>query len=174
MYPLQVFILKSTQPAPLLFFPTTTFPPNWIKVPQGSYSHGRRQWNFERSEPIYFSMCGWPGINMGDALRKEFVGLNGKDDPVLQGSAGAISCRFLVGPPSPLLRTVGFDFFQSFLGTLRKVVLTRCGRCTNCAVTYLPRGGRFMRGIGPGGVHQLNAANLPMKFPGTLNDTSTA
>jgi len=34
---------------------------------------------------------------MGDALRKEFTGLDGRDDPVLQEAAGAISCRLLVG-----------------------------------------------------------------------------
>lgn len=34
---------------------------------------------------------------MGDALRKVFTGLDGRDDPVLQEATGAISCRLLVG-----------------------------------------------------------------------------
>ena len=33
---------------------------------------------------------------MGDALRKAFKNLDGRDDPVLQDTSGAISCRFLV------------------------------------------------------------------------------
>jgi hypothetical protein len=34
---------------------------------------------------------------MGAALRKIYAGLDGRDDPVLQGASGAISCRLLVG-----------------------------------------------------------------------------
>jgi hypothetical protein len=34
---------------------------------------------------------------MGDALHKKFTGLDGRDDPVLQGASGAISCRLMVG-----------------------------------------------------------------------------
>jgi len=48
------------------------------------------------SDPIPFSVNGRPGINVGDALRKEFTGLDGQDDPVLDEAAGAISCRLLV------------------------------------------------------------------------------
>jgi hypothetical protein len=33
---------------------------------------------------------------MGDALRKRFAGLDGRDDRVLKDPAGAISCRLLV------------------------------------------------------------------------------
>ena len=80
--------------------PLVTAPPlNCIKVPQRNYDHGRRQSGFERSEPISFSVNGRVGINMGDALRKEFTGLDGRDDPVLQEAASAISCRLLVGLP---------------------------------------------------------------------------
>jgi len=75
----------------------TTFPFNWIKVPQRDYDHGRKQWSFKRLEPVSFSVGGRSGINLGDALRKEFEGLEGWDDPVLQDASGAISCRFLVG-----------------------------------------------------------------------------
>jgi len=33
---------------------------------------------------------------MGDALRKQFTGLDGRDDPVLQDTTGVISCRLMV------------------------------------------------------------------------------
>ena len=33
---------------------------------------------------------------MGDALRKKFTGLDGRDDPMFGNAVGAISCRFLV------------------------------------------------------------------------------
>jgi len=40
-------------------------------------------------------------MNMQDALQSHFSGLDGRDDPVFQDVAGAISCRFLFpGYPS--------------------------------------------------------------------------
>ena len=85
---------KPTQPAPSLS-PVTTFPPNWIRVPQRNYRS--KQWNFKRLNPISFSVDGRPGVNMGEALRKACADLDGWDDPVLMDAAGAISCRLLVG-----------------------------------------------------------------------------
>jgi serine/threonine protein kinase len=76
--------------------PVTPFPPNWIRVPQRSYDHGRKRWGSERLESIPFSAGGRPGINIGDALRMRFMGLDGRDDPVLQDASGVISCRLLV------------------------------------------------------------------------------
>jgi len=70
--------------------------PKWVEVPQRVYEHGRRQRDFKRSEPILFSVNDLPGINMGDALRKHFTGLDGRDDPMFKTTTGAISCRFLV------------------------------------------------------------------------------
>jgi len=81
-------------PAPSLPL-AATFPLNWIKVPQRSYDHGRKQWSFKRLESVSFSVGGRPGINLGDALHKTFEGLDNRDDPVLQDASGAISCRFL-------------------------------------------------------------------------------
>lgn len=89
-------LLWPTQPAPSSS-PVTVPPLNWTRVPQRDYNHGRRQRNFERTDPISFNVDGHPGINMGDALRKMFTGLDGRDDPVLRDAGGAISCRFLVG-----------------------------------------------------------------------------
>lgn len=63
-----------------------------------NYGHGHKQRKFQPLEPVSFSVGDRQGINMGDALRKIYVGLNGRDDPVLQDTAGATSCRFLVGP----------------------------------------------------------------------------
>lgn len=70
--------------------------PTWIEIPQRIYKQGNRQWDFKRSEPISFSVNGLPGINMGDALRKYFTGLDGRDDPMFQNGTGAVSCRFMV------------------------------------------------------------------------------
>lgn len=70
--------------------------PNWFEVPQRVYEHGRRQWDFRQSEPISFSVGGLRGINMGEALRKQFTGLDGRDDSMLQNTTGTISCRLLV------------------------------------------------------------------------------
>jgi len=83
---------------------TTTFPsqatvfspPNWRKIPQKTYSYGLKQWNFTPLESILFSVNGRPGVNMGDALRKVFTGLDGRDDLVLQDASSAISCRLSV------------------------------------------------------------------------------
>jgi len=72
------------------------YAPNWRKIPQEVYNHGRKQWGFTPSEPILFPVNGCPGLNMGDALRKRFTGLDGRDDLVLQDARGAISCRLLV------------------------------------------------------------------------------
>ena len=74
----------------------------WVEIPQKVYDLGRRQWNFQRSESIPFSVNGFLGVNMQDALRKHFTGLDNRDDPVCQHMAGAISCRFLV-PFSPFV-----------------------------------------------------------------------
>ena len=91
-----LLILEQTQPA-TSSSRITTPPPDWIRIPQRIYDHGRKQLNFNPLEPISFSMNGRPGINMGDALRKAFTGLDGRDEPVLPDAAGAISCRLLVG-----------------------------------------------------------------------------
>ena len=86
---------------------------NWIKVPQRDYDRGRKRWNFERLAPIVFNVNGSPGINLGDALRKTFTGLDGRDDPVLQEAAGAISCRLLVGHIVVFRETAGVNLIPS-------------------------------------------------------------
>ena len=83
----------ATYPAPT----PITFPPlNWRKIPQTAYDHGRKQYDFKRSESVSFSVNGHPGVNLGDALHGRFTGLDGRDDPVLQDANGAISCRLSV------------------------------------------------------------------------------
>lgn len=89
---------ETAQPAPPL--PSaTTFLIDWVKVPQRDYDHGRKQWNFKPSESFFFHTNGYPGVNLGDALRGKIANFDGQDDPMLQGAAGAISCRLLVGLP---------------------------------------------------------------------------
>ena len=71
-------------------------PPKWYEIPQRPYDHGRRQWDYTPSDPILFQVNGYPGVNLGDALRNNLTGLEGRDDLVLQDARTAISCRFLV------------------------------------------------------------------------------
>jgi len=74
-----------------------TFPMHWVRIPQERYSNGRHQHGFKPLESISFSTNGLVGINLVDALRKNFTGLDGRDDPMLQGGPGGISCRLSVG-----------------------------------------------------------------------------
>ena len=84
-------------PVPL----ATTFPANWIKIPQRDYKYGSKQLDFDRSETIHFSSKDHPGINLREALSKDFTSLNGRDDPMLRGTSGVISCRLLVRLHAP-------------------------------------------------------------------------
>lgn len=147
--PLVTEILPLGPTQPISSSPSVTaLPPLWIKVPQRIYDQGKKQWDFKASEPISFSVDGLPGINMRDALRKTCTGLDGLDDPVLQETAGAISCRLLVG----LLRfsigaahqTVGTDPPPSSLGIRPTTVRTRYARQASHTTMYCSRGGRFM------------------------------
>lgn len=95
LYAVPPVISQPLQSPPL----AQSFALRWVEVPQRTYGH--RQWDFKPSEPIFFSVNGLPGINLGDALRKHFTGLDGRDDPMFEKKAGAISCRLLFpGYPS--------------------------------------------------------------------------
>ena len=85
-------ITQSSSPHPS----AATFPANWIKIPQRSYDYGRKQFDFKRLDPISFSTKDHPGINLGDALRKNCTRLNGKSDPMVQAASRVASCRLLV------------------------------------------------------------------------------
>lgn len=78
--------------------PLPISPPNWHKIPQRPYDHGRKQWDFTPLESVSFSINGRLGVNMGDARRKRFEGLHGRDDIVLQDGrpGGTVSCLFSV------------------------------------------------------------------------------
>ncbi|KAF9786268.1 hypothetical protein BJ322DRAFT_1108130 [Thelephora terrestris] len=75
--------------------PVTFEPPKWQEIPQRRYNYGRKQWDYKPSEPILFQVNGFPGVNVGDALRNEFTGLEGRDDLVLRDAKMAFSCRIL-------------------------------------------------------------------------------
>lgn len=78
--------------------PVAVAPPEWHIVPQRLYR--LKQSNYIPSESIPFQADGFPGINMGDALRKQFAALKGRDDLVMDGAKKAFSCRFLfIGYP---------------------------------------------------------------------------
>lgn len=112
------------QPAPSPL--AATFPADWTKIPQRTYNQGSKQLDFKQLEAIHFSTKGRPGINLRDALCKDFSNLDGRDDPMLQSTSGVISCRLLViflhessGQSS---RT---DLMQSSLGTRIMAVCAR-------------------------------------------------
>jgi len=87
-----------TIPLPFPSFPSAAeFPTNWIRIPQRIYNYGHKQFDFKRLGPIIFSTKDHLGINLGDAYRKNCTRLNGRDDPMLPGISGVISCRLLVG-----------------------------------------------------------------------------
>jgi hypothetical protein len=84
-------------PPPIPSPQTATFPLfNWKMIPQNVYDHGKKQWDFRPSQSVSFNTNGFPGMNMGDAFRKRFAGLDGRDDPVLQDASRVISYRLLV------------------------------------------------------------------------------
>jgi len=86
----------------------TPAPPNWHRIPQKAYNCGENQWDYTPSGGISFRVNGYPGVNMGDALRKRFTGLNGRDDLVLQDASNVVSCRIkFPGYPSNSLIQVG-------------------------------------------------------------------
>jgi len=104
----------AARPCTIYSFPTPLSPPTptpsqnamsclptWRKIPQTAYGQGKKQWDFRPSEPILFHVDGRPGVNMGDALRNVFAGLDGRDDPMFQDAGDAFSCRLLF-PGYPL------------------------------------------------------------------------
>jgi len=97
---------------------TVTFPPiNWHKIPQEPYDYGDSQWDYTPLAPTLFSVDGFPGLNLGDALGKRFTGLDGWDERVLQDASKAISFRFSVRLSRPLLPCMRVNIVPSSLGT---------------------------------------------------------
>lgn len=50
--------------------PIPTFAPRWFEIPQMPHTHGDRQWNFKRSEPISFIVDGLPGKRASQAIHR--------------------------------------------------------------------------------------------------------
>jgi len=86
----------SIPPSPSIPRTATFLPINWHRIPQEPYDYGHKQWDYTPLTPILFSVNGFPGLNLGDALGKRFTGLDGWDERVLQDASRAISCRFSV------------------------------------------------------------------------------
>jgi len=87
----------STPPLPPIHAPQATAfpPPGWFEIPQTVYK--QKQWDYTPSEPILFHVNGRPGVNMGDAFRKTFMDLDGRDNlMLLQDTRTAVSCRLSV------------------------------------------------------------------------------
>jgi len=60
---------------------------------------------------------------MRDALRKNFTGLDGRDDPMFKKTSGAISCRLLVWWFPRFPRRIKIDIVSSSPGTQQTVQL---------------------------------------------------
>ena len=88
--------IPSSPPAPGPSQTVMGYPSNRRKIPQTVYGLGKKRRDYQPSEPILFHVNGRPGVNMGDALRKEFAGLDGRDDLMFQGGVNAFSCRLMV------------------------------------------------------------------------------
>ena len=114
---------------------TVSLPQILHKIPQEVYNHGRKQWDFTPSECIYFGVNGHLGMNMGDALQRRLMNLDGRDEPVLRDGGSAISCRFLVRLLWSLLSRIGADTVSSSLDTLAAVHI-RYGAHSGRAVTH--------------------------------------
>ena len=82
--------------SPLPSQAATFDPPKWYKIPQSLSPYGPKQWEFVQQEPILFHVGGFPGVSMGDALRREFTALQGRDNPVLRDVSAAITLRLQV------------------------------------------------------------------------------
>jgi len=87
-------VCSTSPPLPSPSSQVLTFrPPKSHKIPQRPYK--QKQWDYTPVKSIPFYVNGFPGVNMGAALRKIFTALEGRDDLVLQDVGTAFSCRFL-------------------------------------------------------------------------------
>ncbi|KAF9784640.1 hypothetical protein BJ322DRAFT_1021354 [Thelephora terrestris] len=68
---------------------------NLCKIPQRRYASRTGDTSFLQSHVVTFSVNGVPGFNMQHALDQVFVGLDGRDEPVLENANGPASCRLL-------------------------------------------------------------------------------
>ena len=75
--------------------PQQNMPTGWVNIPQRNYDHPQIN-SFPQWEKITFSVNNSPGFKLQDALFHVYKGLNGRDDSVLQGAKGPVSCRLLV------------------------------------------------------------------------------
>ena len=69
---------------------------SWRRIPQQLYTPRMRDRYFLQLQSIAFGINGVPGFNMRRALNQDFVGLDDRDDPVLENANGPVSCRLLV------------------------------------------------------------------------------
>ena len=136
-----------SSPAPALGQNAMGHPSNWHKIPQTVYGWGKKRWDYQPSEPILFHVNGRPGVNMGDALRNEFTGLDGRDDPMFQDGVDAFSCRLMVCSLRQLLPVFIFDEPIQFPGypANRK---PQVGTLAPVSLSGIDYGGRFLQSTG--------------------------
>ncbi|KAF9784643.1 hypothetical protein BJ322DRAFT_857334 [Thelephora terrestris] len=87
-------VVSETDPANVSSLPSP-MPINWRKIPQRRYTSRTGDTSFLQSHVVTFSVKGVPGLNMQHALDQVFVGLGGRDEPVLENANGPASCRLL-------------------------------------------------------------------------------
>lgn len=88
-------IVYETDPANVSSLPLP-MPNKWREIPQRRYTSRTGDTSFLQLQAVTFSVNGVPGFNMQHALDQVFVGLDGRDDPVLEDANGPASCRLLV------------------------------------------------------------------------------
>jgi hypothetical protein len=73
----------------------SSFPPRtrMTIVPQGSYAKKRRD---KKQEVLTFKVNGHPGITARDAMRKIYVGLEGRDERVFEDKPSVLTLRLQV------------------------------------------------------------------------------
>lgn len=110
----------------------------WRRIPQQQYTPRMRDRSFLQLQRIAFSIDGVPGFSIQRALDQVFVGLDGRDDPVLENASGPVSCRLLVRQwhvqPSPKTLNSSTLGLTSSLGTQPTPGLTKYETCISLPV----------------------------------------
>ena len=117
-----VLVFASRRPQAM----TPFCPPKWYQIPQTPYN--LKQWDFTQSKPILFQVDGFPGMSMGNALRKTFTALQGRDDLMFQDAGIAISFRLWVRLSSQLYFHLAQGLTNLFsFPAIRSTDRRRCG-----------------------------------------------
>jgi len=87
-----------------------------VEVPQPPYICGNAQKKWDLKPPILFSKLGRPGVKLSDAERKDFKGMDDRDESPFDEKRG-ITIRIHVGPRSHRFTGNNPSPVSSFRGT---------------------------------------------------------